>query len=733
MGYKYNLYLNNNNNIILRALTPNYFVNINSPTDVSYNTIFQVTGELLYPFPGPLNFYIYNQTVFYHQTTLPMLNGSFIFPLASISDNIPSGFVKILINWSSGYEFGMYEQLLCIHSTEDELSQINIITPSNIEIYQYDPFFVNLSLIKNGIEYLGDSPEVYFLIDDYFYPFKRVQGANYYLLINHLVWDAGYYNGTIIASDEDNFYAKNQMTITIYSADIDSTIENFPNVIYRNTDLNFRLLTFACSLEGGSTWSVPNVEYTIWINNTRINEGFTNSEGYSDVSISKIIFNESFKMTFTILTQVEGLIIKLQTHNVQISNDSLVVGRQLSTLTKISQTPVASNSTYFKIFNLHYPENAIQWYTVLEGTDLNPISAHLLRDDYTLEISIVGSFLIWNLLSDTTNNDIIVLEYSGPLTHYTIYEEIDKYSIQIECYSNYSINNYTVQLDLSFIEYPLSTISLLDFLKHNITDKFDIEIEESTVFLRNLDIISGIKTNYYLEVDIIIPTVEILDSLKDSYAYCEEIVGRWRFTSSGSFLYAVYFSVSGLFRSECMNTTLIGFSNDTYIVEAFLPRIEWNSTVSVDMELFLNHGVRSSSPNQNYSVTDPYSPSLSYFLDYKEDFIDLHLFPFEPELGSGIESISVIYGGTNYNVSYISDNHFNLVIYESIIGYSNLTVRISDQAGNIKITNIVVFDSKITSNEELSPFTIFPSLMAFIVTAGYLFTKFVKRRNNQIL
>ncbi|MCK4849693.1 MAG: hypothetical protein KAT16_11735, partial [Candidatus Heimdallarchaeota archaeon] len=332
------------------------------------------------------------------------------------------------------------------------------------------------------------------------------QGAYYTLLINHVMWEAGNYNGTIIASNGVSFFAKNYITITIYSATIDWRIESFPEIVYRENDLNFRIITFAGPMEGGTTWPVPSVEFGIWINNTEINRGVTNSEGYIDVNITSLYFNHSFSMVVTVLCKLEAEILKLQSYNVIISSDSLYTGREPTVLTEISQTPVISNHTFFRIFKIAYPKNASQWYTILEDVDSNPISAHLLRNDFALEITIVGAFLIWNLMSNSTNDDILVLEFSGPITHYTIYEEITKYLIHIECYTNYSISNYTFQLDLSFIEFPVSRISLLDFLKHNITDKFDIEIEGSTVFLRNLNIISGIKANYYLQVDIIIPT-----------------------------------------------------------------------------------------------------------------------------------------------------------------------------------------------------------------------------------
>ncbi len=732
-GYKYCFYLRNENNLFLQATVRNYLVNVSFPVDISYNDKFQVTGNLINPFPGFLQFYIYNQTVFLHQTTLPMLNGSFIFPVTSISNEIPSGVLKILINWSCGYEFGIYEQILYIHPIEDDLSLINIHTSIHFELYQYDSFFTNISLIKNGFEYEEESTTVYLLINESLYPFSRSQGAYYTLMINHVMWEAGNYNGTIIASDGLNFFAKNHVTITIYSAAIDWRIESFPEIAYRENDLNFRIITFAGPIEGGTTWPVPGVEFAIWINSTEINRSVTNSEGYIDVNIPSINFNRSFSMIVTVLCKLEAELVKLQSYNVPISNDSIYIGREGTVLTEISQTPVISNHTFFRIFKIFYPKNASQWYSILEGVDSTPISAHLLRNDFALEITIVGTFLIWNLLSDSTNNDILVLEFSGPFTHYTIYEDIAKYLIHIECYTNNSISNYTFQLDLSFIEFPVSRISLLDFLKHNITDKFDIEIEGSTVFLKNLNIISGIKANYYLQVDIIIPTVEILNNFKKNYSYNEEIVGRWRFKSVGSFSYVVYYSVPELFRTECKNTTLVSFLNDTYIVEAHIPSLKWNSTVFVEMELFFNRGAISSCPSQNYTVTDPYAPNSSYFLVFQKDFIDLHLFPFEPELGSGIKSIRIVSGQIEFNVSLISYNHYYLELPKDLLDSDNVSVLITDWAGNVQRTNIDIRTEALTNNEELSPNTFIPTFVACALTLGYFLTKFLKRRRNLIL
>ena len=311
-GYKYCFYIQNNNNLVLQTTVPNYLVNVNIPVDISYNDKFQVTGNLINPFPGFLQFYIYNQTVFLHQTTLPMLNGSFIFPFTSVSNEIPSGVMKILINWSCGYEFGMYEQLLCIHPLEDDLSLINFLTPDHFELYQYDSFFTNISLNKNGFEYEEESATVYFLIDENIYPLSRSQGAFYSLMIDHVIWEAGNYNSTIIASDGVNFFARNHIAITIYSAVIDWRIENFPEIVYRENDLNLRIITFAGPTEGGTTWPVLGVEFAIWINNTEIIRSVTNSEGYIDVVVTSIHFNRSFFITITVVCKLKADIVRLQ-------------------------------------------------------------------------------------------------------------------------------------------------------------------------------------------------------------------------------------------------------------------------------------------------------------------------------------------------------------------------------------------------------------------------------------
>ncbi|MCK4848445.1 MAG: hypothetical protein KAT16_05440, partial [Candidatus Heimdallarchaeota archaeon] len=235
------------------------------------------------------------------------------------------------------------------------------------------------------------------------------------------------------------------------------------------------------------------------------------------------------------------------------------------------------------------------------------------------------------------------------------------------------------------------------------------------------------------QVDIIIPTVEIFSNFRESYSYNEEIVGRWRFRSFGSFSYIVYYTVLGSFRSECKNTTLFSFSNNTYIVEAFLPSLKWNSTVFVEMELIFNRRAISTCPSQNYTVTDSCPPNSSYLVVFKKDFIDLHLFPFEPEDGSGIKSIRIFSGQTEFNISLISYNHYYLEVSKNLLDSDNISVLITDWAGNVQHLNIDIRTGSLTENEGLSLTTFIPPLMTCALILGFFLTKFLNRRRNSIL
>ena len=433
------------------------------------------------------------------------------------------------------------------------------------------------------------------------------------------------------------------------------------------------------------------------------------------------------------MCNLENVILKLQTFEIPVSNSSFHYDRVQINLTEIAQTPILNNQSYFKIYELSYPDNASQWYSIIENTDSPPISAHLLRNDFTLDITVIGLILIWDILGNSSIIDTLVLEFSGPLTHVTIEEEISEYMIHIECYANHSFENYTFQLDLSFIEYPIKNVSLLDFLKHDITYKFEIEIEENFLFLRNLNIISGIKTNYYLRVNIYFPEVEILESFEEFYSYDEDIVGKWRIISPSNFTFLVHYSVLGLMRSRCKETSLSTYSNNTHIVEARIPNLKWNYTVIVEIDVFFNRGATTSCPKQKYTIVDDQPSNTSYFTVVKNSFIDLHLFPYEPELSSGVKSVIIMSGDFEENISKNSSNHYYIQLSKQKIIMENVSVVITDRAGNIEVLNIDLLN-EIAYNNEKIPFESFlPTLISSILLSLYFITKYFKKRRNVLL
>ena len=734
IGYEYLFSIQESEDLIIQCQVLNYFSNISAPMSaVQYDKI-EVSGNILNPFPGIIHLYLLNDSVFIHQTTLSILNGSFIFPLVSISDVVSLGFIDLILNWSCGYEFGIYQNLLYIHQTEGENSLINFTTPQNYELYQYDPFFVNLTLIKNDQIYESDSALVFLVIDTYTYTLNRSFSGNYYFTVNHILWPPKVYNISLIASDNQDFFAEENLNLTVYPAVLDWHINNIPSIVYAGSNFSLEIEVFVSPLEGGTQWPVVGINLEVMINDLIVIGAITDLFGHASIIIPSEIFTHYDIFQLLLICTIKDSLVKIHTSLIQVTSKSTQGDRFHPTLNEYTQTSIFSNNSFYRIYNVNYSTNASQWYIPIEKINGFPISAHLLRNDYALEVDILGDSLIWDLQSNSSDTDTLVLEYLGPIVFFTVTQEDTNYMIHIESFANYTITNYTVELDLSFIKFPIGEISLLDFLKRNITDKFEITTVDSTVFLKKLYIIEGIKVNYYIEVKYELPSIVILDGFKSEYAYDELIQGSWKFNSPSNFSYSIEFTIIDYYHSVSENTSLINFSNGTFLVKARLPVIRWNSTVIVRLNLFFSNEVSISSPIQILKIIDPYPPDCTYFIESNSKTYDLHLFIYEPDIGSGMNTIHVLSSGDEYNASSFSPNHYIIRIPKTGLQIENITVIITDCAGNIKI---LMLDSQNfippdPSGEILNP-SILPLILSILFVGGISFVKYMKKKKSIIL
>jgi hypothetical protein len=735
LGIEYLFSLLESHNLTFRCKINNYLSNICSPSSASHFENIDISGVLLEPYPGTINLFLINHSIYLHQTTIVMLNGSFNFPFVTIPENIPIGFFNLMINWSCGYEFGLFEKLFYIHQTHEENSLIMLSTPKNYELYEYDPFFVNLTLFQNDHQYTSESSNVFIVVDSLTYKLNRSSNGYFHMTISHVLWPPKQHNISIMAFDNEVFFAEESLNVSIYPAVLDWYINTIPTIIYPNSNFSFNIEVFAHPLEGGTIWPISGVRFNIHINDSLITNCISDNFGHTNVFIPSEIIASHNKFQLLMIGTINGNLVKIQSFVIEVSNESMYNDRFQPVIIENASTPIVSNSSFYQIFNVFYPLNLSQWYIPINEIHGYPISAHLIRNDYTLEIDVFENALIWDLEGNSSNMDTLVLEFFGPTVLYTIIQETPNYEIQLTSYSTYTFSDYTLELDVDFVKFPLSGINLLDILKRDISDKFEIVTDGSTVFLKKLNIIEGIRANYYLEIEYDLPLIEILNRFKPEYAYDEPINGSWRLSSPINFSYVIEFIIDDHYHSFCKNTSLNEFENKTFIVAVLLPEIDWNSTIDIRLNLLFSNGISTYSSIQTTKIIDPYPPDCIYFVEQTLKTYDLHLIISESDQGSGIDTIRVLLGDIDYNITSVETNHYIIQFLKKELRLETITVIIRDGAGNINEVFIepeVIFTPK-SSNETLNPTILVPSIISIVFIGGLSFINYIKKKRSLIL
>ncbi len=725
----------NNNYLVLRFETPNYVETVTNPTIISSNEWFQISGKLLHSIPGILNLYLMNQTIFYYDTTVCMLNGSFLFPMGYLDDQFPTGAINLLVNLSSQYQFGFYQQIVHIYSEEIENYQIKLHTPENMEVFQYDPLFINLSLYKNHQQYLNSDILVIAVLNDFIHEFDEVSNGFYNLIVNHIIWPPQKWNLTIIASNGVDFHASKKINLTIFPVQVSWDIQGIPENLNPNDNISIHVNMYITPHEGGTNWPLCKADLKVWINNTLMQYSQTDNFGYANIFIPTNGFNSSKLLNMILVAQIEDKILKMNTTSISVSTNSTPYDRIQPLIDKIGKTPIKSNSTFYHIYNVTYPINGTSWYISLNKFLNKPITAYLIRNDFVFELDVNDQSLTWDLSTNPFVNDTLVVEFQGPTVLSTVSEDSLSYEIHIECLSNGTIMNYSIVLELDFIKFPLKEIYIRDFLNRDITSKFEIEIIDSFLYLRNLSIISNVAVEYFVLVHFEVPAIDLLTNLKELYAYNESIIGRWRFSTTADFSFRVIYTLQDEYVSECRNTTLQSLMNDTYIVEAFFQNFKWNSTVIVAMELKFSDETHSISSEQTFTIMDPFSPKYSYYLDSNNNDIYLHLFTSEPELSSGVKEITCTYLGSHYSPIKLTSNHHLIEFQNAYSQNGKINVTISDWAGNtisFYIDLMLEMDSR-RSRSIIDPTIFLPSIFSLLVISAIFSFRFIRKRQNAIL
>ncbi len=720
---------------ILEAWVPNYFSNITTPTDVTINEVVQIRGNLRYPLPGDINLYLYNNSFFFHKTTLPMINSTFIFPGISINDQFSSGFFQLTLNWSNLWEFGMFEKLLYVH--EKALNQSNILFHSlqNVDTYRYQSLHFNLSLSQDGNRYCTNSTMVFLIKGSESFFFSQTAQKNFIFNVSHILWDPGNYSLDVIASDGSIFFARDVINISIEPASIYWSFENLYTQLSRDENVNFRLHSYTYPQSGGFFQPLSGLGIRVWVNDTVISNYETNLAGFVEINFSFNCSEDYLQVAIGAL--LGGRILKFQTILFIISNETTSYSRTRAYIFEIMRSPIKANETYFVYYNIEYPNNKSNWYVPIHSFSDFILSAFILRGNYVIETQIENQMLSWTIDGNKSINDILVLELPGP-TVLVIKEDVSKkFRIKLEAYSDITTNNYTIEIDLTFLCLPFSNLSLLDSLNRDITSYFIIDIKGSIFSVSLLSIISGIQISYYLEGYLQELEIQNHKPFSFSYIYNESIIGSWRINTANNLSFYVQYNKSGFEPLKCENTVLKVITNTSSEITATLNPQRWNTTISI--QLVINHfsELLIASSIQNFSIIDPYPPTLDYFIEQFPDVIRVHAFTHEPEQASGVKNVLLLFEDQNFTANSFSSDHYMFDITKDIKNNQKIKLVVVDWAGNERSSELINIDLFISSDQSLLELLesnfFFPAIFSSLIIGGIFITRIIKKKNTSIL
>jgi len=737
IGRHYTINMSNYDFVYVEAWGPNYFSNIVTPTDIRWNQIIEIRGDLKYSLPGHISLFIHNNYSFvYHQTTLPMINSTFVFFNLKISEQFPLGILKLTLNWSNSLENGIYEKIIYIHEDINSESMILFHTPKNIEIFQYEQVLINLSLLRNGEKYVSKKTLVLLLKGNEYFSFSQSLTTDYILNISHILWFPGEYSLEIVASDGSEFFATDKVNLSVQAALVTWTFENLKSSLIRNENISFRIYSYL-QPQDGNFYILSGLEIKIWINDTLKAECRTNLEGFVDISFDIEDINLGNWLYVSLVGNLEGKILKYDTLMFSFSNETILNDRERVNLQEITKSIVKANKTFFVYFSIDYPNNNSNWYIPIESISQNIRSAYILRDNFIIGTQIYTQYIIWNLKANQTINDVLILELLSP-TIYVDKKEISKeFRMQIIVTSQIMIQNFSLQIDLGFFDFFLTNLSLFDSLNRDITLLFPLTIKGSTITISNINIISGIEVTYFLEGYIQEVKIEVFKPFKLVYFYNESISGSWIVSRTMNFTFTVEYSLLNGGTRFSQNNSLMSLSNGSMVISTTLPPQRWNSSISIQLFVEYSTKLREESTVQNCTIIDPFVPILSYSIEYFNNNITVHTFAYEPEKASGVKNVSVQTQNQIFGFSSIKNYHYVFEIPQNVVDHQYILIEVEDFAGNVALSDFIEIDRISTSSSAFfgvfNSQSIFSVFLSAAIISGIIITRQIKKQKTSFL
>ncbi len=723
-------------NVTFEAQAPNYLTNIIAPVNIQKNELLDIRGEIRYPLSEQINLFLHNSSFIFHRTTLPMVNSTFIFSDIIIGEQFPLGLLHFTLNWSSSFEFGIYDVLIYIHEEFNQTSTITIHTSKNISIYRFEPLYVNISLYLDSNPYWTNEAFVFLLERNECINFTRKSQNNYILNISSIQWEPGEYLLQIYASDRYKYFATDTIQLFIEPASVYWNFENLPSFIIEGDNLTFRLYSFINSEEGDKFITLPGLEIRMWVNDTAIVYYETNSDGYIDINIniSEIISEDWLSLIIT--GMLDQRIVKIQYVSFFMSNLTAVHNKNRAYLSEILKSPIKANSTFHIHYQVDYSSNGTAWYIPIDSISKNIVSAYILRENFVIGTQLEDKILSWNLYANQSVKDTLVIELFSPTVSMKVESVSSRFRIKIETYSDITINNYSIELDFEFLGLPFSNLSLLDSINREIMDFYPITVSGYHIEFTKLNIIASIPIIYYIEG--YLENIELLIShpFESVYIYNDSITGSWMINVPIEFEYSVFYTISNSTQLICHNTSIKELSNSSYIITASLPKQQWNKSFSVYLKAYFFSKLEIVSITQHFKIIDPYPPVINYFVESYIDYMIIHAFLFEPEGASGVKQVICQIDKENRTFLLDSKGHFTFNLTHKVNSSQIARIVAIDWAGNIQTSAYIEISEYISKNPILNVFDIqfiFSVIFSSVTLGGIGITRMIRKRSTSVL
>ncbi|MHA1213910.1 MAG: hypothetical protein ACTSPG_01310 [Candidatus Hodarchaeales archaeon] len=718
--------------IQFEALVKNYITVVNHPYDVSYNEILKVKGILEHPLTEDITLVLRNYNFTFSTKTVSFVNSSFSFPDIYISDVFPNGLFNLSITWSNSYEFGLYQSNVIIHENSPDEDTVKIYTSKSLSLYRFESLTLDVGLFKGNTPFVSNDTLVLLVKGNEMISFINTVQNNFSLHMSSITWSPGNYTLEIIALKGADFYANVSIEVSVSESSLSWSFANIQTQIEYEQNITFDLFCYLLPTNSETYFPAKELEIQIWVNNSLKKIYQTNEYGFVEINLFPNISIDQKHFSMMISAFANNILVKMQTLEFYVNNVNSDTNFTKVDLREISKTLITPNSSFYLYYNVIYPIESSRWYVPISTIAEEIISAYIIKDNYIIPTEFIDGKITWVLNSNNTSlDDILVIELPSPTIYVSPSVKSNNFNIEIEIVSPITITNFSLQIDLNFLNLPIYNLSLYDSLNRDITRFYSIEMKGNCVNISGMTVVSDISIVFLFSGLLTDFDIEIKTPFKQFYEYNESITGSWVITP---FFYSNYSVIYSIENTDFIvkNTTKTGFLNGSVLITATLPPQNWNDKISVQLCINISDHFLKKSDLQEFVIIDSYAPEVDFSIQYSDSFFSIDIFSFEPKYAAGLKNISLLQDSVMLNSSNSVKFHSRLLVPLDILEKKPLFLIVFDNAGNnftsIIELNILNANSELFNNKILAPI-----IYSLIFSGSVIIVKYYRKQKNAIL